>query len=68
MIGWLRRRFGRSSRSMTAAMSVLDEVWQPGRVRARERLEARHERVQPAPSPGDRLLSERRLRLRRRVG
>jgi hypothetical protein len=64
MLHWLRRRFGRTSRSMTAALSVLDEVWQPGRVRARERLDARHERTQPAPSPGDRLLSEGRLRVR----
>jgi hypothetical protein len=58
---------GRSNRSAVAAMSVLDEIWQPGRVRARERLDARHERAQPVPSPGDRLLSERRLRLRRRA-
>jgi hypothetical protein len=66
MLAWLRRRLGRSGTSMTGAMSVLDEVWQPGRVRARDRLDARHERTQPAPTPGDRLLSERRLRLRGR--
>jgi len=62
----LRRLLGRSNRSARAAVSVLDEVWQPGRARARERLDARHEQAQPAPSPGERLLSEGRLHLRRR--
>jgi len=66
MLRSLRRLLGRSNRSATAAISVLDEIWQPGRARARERLDGQHERVQPAPSPGDRLLSERRLHFRRR--
>jgi hypothetical protein len=65
MFRLIRRLLGRSNRSAQAAVSVLDEIWQPGRAQARERLDGQHERVQPAPSPGDRLLSERRLRFRR---
>ena len=42
-------------------MGVLDSVWQPGHVKAREDLDGRHERAQEAPSPGDRLLDSGRL-------
>jgi hypothetical protein len=65
MLRWLRRGMGGSHGSMAAALGVLDEVWHPGAARARERLDAQHELAVPVPSPGDRLLREGRVVIRR---
>ena len=54
---------GRAGRapSMGAAIGALDAVFNPGAARAREEIDAQHERVIPTPSPGDRLLSDGRI-------
>jgi hypothetical protein len=46
---------------MGTAMGVFDEVFHPGARQARELMEAPHEQVLPAPTPGDRLYDEHRL-------
>jgi hypothetical protein len=46
---------------MGAALGALDEVFNPGAARARDLLDAQHERVVPTPSPGDRLLDDGRI-------
>ncbi len=57
---WMRRR-GTARRGMGTAMGVFDEVFHPGARQARELMEAPHEQVLPAPTPGDRLYDEHRL-------
>ena len=51
-------QFWSDSRSTAAgatamAFSALDEVFNPGAVRAKEQLKADHERQVPVPSPGE---------------
>jgi hypothetical protein len=46
---------------MGTAMGVFDEVFHPGARQARELMEAPHEQVLPAPTPGDRLYDEHRF-------
>jgi hypothetical protein len=65
MLAWLRDSMGGSHGSMAAAVGVLDGVWHPGAARAREHLDAQHEHAMPAPTPGDKLLHEGRLVIRR---
>ena len=67
-MGWKRRRWGPSHRGMSSAMGVLDEVFHPGAKRARELMDAPHEQILPAPTPGDRLYDEHRLHIRRDEG
>lgn len=43
------------------AVSVFDEVFSPAAARARDHLQADHERRIPTPSPGDRLLDDGRI-------
>lgn len=58
MLSWLRRGIGGSGGSSAAALGVLDGILHPGAARAREHLDAQHERVMPSPTPGDKLLSD----------
>jgi hypothetical protein len=65
MLAWLRRGLGDSRPAMGAVLSGLDAFVNPAAARAKELLEEQHERVVPTPSPGDRLLEERRIVIRR---
>jgi hypothetical protein len=60
---FIRMQKGRAggSPSMGAAIGALDAVFNPGAARAREEIDAQHERVIPTPSPGDRLLRDGRI-------
>lgn len=49
---------GSAGGALSGGMSALDAVFNPGAARAREELDQQHERVMPAPSPGDRMLDE----------
>lgn len=64
----LRKGAGASQPAMGAALGALDHVFNPAAARARELLEAQHERVVPTPSPGDKLLDEGRIVIVRRSG
>lgn len=57
----LRNGLGASQPAMGAALGTLDQFFNPGAARARELLDAQHERVVPTPSPGDKLLEEGRI-------
>lgn len=54
----MRRGLDDASPGMGAVFGALDAVFNPAAARAREALDAQHERVIPAPSPGDRLLDD----------
>lgn len=54
----MRRGLDDGAPGMGAAIGALDAVFNPAAARARESLDAQHERVIPAPSPGDRLLAD----------
>jgi hypothetical protein len=56
---------GDSKRGSAAVLGVLDDIWHPGAARAREQLDAQNERVMPAPSPGDKLLDDGKIVVRR---
>ena len=62
----MRRRASR--RGASSALGVLDEVFHPGAEVAREVRDAQPDQVQPAPSPGDRLLDEGRVVIERPEG
>jgi hypothetical protein len=49
---WTESR-GSAAGATGMAFSALDEVFNPGAVRAREQLKADHERQVPVPSPGE---------------
>lgn len=68
MSGWLRRSTRTSRRSSAALLGAFDQFFQPGAARAREDLDAQHERVMPNPSPGDRMLDEGRIVIDRPEG
>jgi hypothetical protein len=65
VIGWLRRGMGESSTSWSAAIGGIEEFVNPAAARAKEDLREQNERVMPTPSPGDRMLDEGRIVLRR---
>ena len=65
MLGWLRRSMGDSKRGTGAVLGVLDDIWHPGAARAREQLDSQNERVMPAPTPGDKLLDDGKIVVRR---
>lgn len=65
VLGWLRDSMGESRGSMASAFGALEEFVNPAAARAREELHEQNERVMPTPSPGDRLLDEGRIVLRR---
>jgi hypothetical protein len=64
MLTWMRRGLD-SHTSMSAALGALDEIFNPGAARSHEELKEHHERVIPTPSPGDRMLTEGRVRIRK---
>jgi hypothetical protein len=66
MLAWLRKGIGGSAGGMGGAIGVIDEVFNPGAARAREEMAREHEMALPAPTPGDRLLTEGRLTIRRK--
>ena len=49
---------GSAGSALSAGLGSLDAVFNPAAARAREELDQQHERVLPAPSPGDRILDE----------
>ena len=53
------------SAQVGAVLGVFSEIYNPSAARAQEELRAQHERVQPLPSPGDKLLREGRVVIRR---
>lgn len=59
---WLKKGLGPRA-GMSSALGALDEVFNPSAARAREDVEAQHERVIPVPSPGDRMLREGRVHI-----
>lgn len=66
MLRWLWRGGGGHTMPMAGVMvGVFDELYNPGAVRAHDELRAQHERVLPCPSPGDRMLTEGRVRITR---
>ena len=46
-------------------IGALDTFFNPAAARAREEMKEQHERVVPIPSPGDKLLTEGKIVLRR---
>lgn len=67
MLRWLRGSIGGSAAGMNAMIGALDSVFNPAAARARKELEEQNERVVPIPSPGDRLLTEGKIVIRRPV-
>ena len=61
MLAWMQRNTRGSRAAMGSAFQAMDEIFNPGAARAREDLQQQHEHVIPVPSPGDRLLRERRI-------
>jgi hypothetical protein len=61
---WMRRGLG-SRGGMSAVLGALDSVFNPGAARAHDEIEEQHQRVIPTPSPGDRMLTEGRVVIRR---
>jgi hypothetical protein len=66
MLRWLRGSMGGSAAGMNAMVGALDTFFNPGAARARERLEEQNERTIAIPSPGDKLLDEGRIVIRRK--
>jgi hypothetical protein len=68
MLRWLRQGMGDSASAMGGVIGALEEFYNPAAARAREELEAQHERVIPVPSPGDQLLDDGRVVIRDEAG
>lgn len=66
MLKWLRGTSSTSAGGLAGALGVLDDLVNPGAGRAREEMQGANEAVIPAPSPGDRLLRDGRIVIRRR--
>ena len=64
MLTWMRRGLGNRG-GMSAVLGALDSVFNPGAARAHDEIEEQHQRVIPTPSPGDRMLTEGRVVIRR---
>jgi hypothetical protein len=64
VLTWMRRGLGTRG-GMSAVLGALDSVFNPGAARAHDEIEEQHQRVIPTPSPGDRMLSEGRVVIRR---
>ena len=64
MLTWMRRGLGTRG-GMSAVLGALDSVFNPGAARAHDEIEEQHQRVIPTPSPGDRMLTEGRVVIRR---
>ena len=65
MLRWLRGTMGGSAPGMNAMIGALDDVFNPAAGRARKELEEQNERIVPIPSPGDKLLAEGKVVIRR---
>jgi hypothetical protein len=65
MLRWLRGTMGGSAAGMNAMIGALDSVFNPAAARARQELEEQNERIVPIPSPGDKLLAEGKVVIRR---
>ncbi len=61
MLRWWWKGMGKSSAGMSAGLGALDEVFNPGAARSRALIKQQNERVQPAPSPGDKVYDEKRI-------
>ena len=68
MLRWLRQGMGGSASAMSGVIGALEEFYNPAAARARQELKEQHERVIPVPSPGDKLLDEGRVVIRRKDG
>jgi hypothetical protein len=64
VLTWMRRGLGDRG-GMSAVLGALDSVFNPGAARAHDEIEEQHQRVIPTPSPGDRMLREGRVVIRR---
>jgi hypothetical protein len=67
MLRWLRQGMGGSASAMGGVIGALEEFFNPAAARARQELQEQHERVIPVPSPGDKLLDEGRVVIRRKT-
>jgi hypothetical protein len=56
-----------SAAGVNAMIGALDTFFNPGAARARQELKEQHERVVPIPSPGDKLLTQGKIVVRRRT-
>ncbi len=65
MLRWLRGSMRGSAAGMNAMIGALDTFFNPAAARARQELKEQHERVVPIPSPGDKLLKEGKVVIRR---
>jgi hypothetical protein len=68
MLAWLRRTFGGrglKGEGSSAMVNAFEMLYRPGALKTRAERESRHEAALPAPTPGDRLLREGRLTVRR---
>ncbi len=64
MLSWMRKSMGGSQPGASSALGALEEIFAPAAAKARLDLESRNERAIPIPSPGDRLLTDRVLRVK----
>lgn len=67
MLVWMKRGLG-SRGGMSAALGALDSFFNPGAARAHDEIDEQHQRVIPTPSPGDTMLNEGRVVIRRPRG
>jgi hypothetical protein len=69
MLAWIRRGMGGASGAgANALLGVLDDLVNPGAGRVRDAKEREHDLSIPKPTPGDKLLNERKLVIRRPAG
>ncbi len=64
MLSWMRKSMGGSQPGASSTLSALEEIFAPAAAKARLDLESRNERAIPIPSPGDRLLTDRVLKVK----
>jgi hypothetical protein len=67
MLRWMRQGMGGSASAMSGVIGALEEFFNPAAARARQELQEQHERVIPAPTPGDKILDEGRVVIRRKA-
>ena len=65
MLAWIRNTMGSSVGGANAMLGILDDLVNPGAGRIRDAREREHDLSIPKPTPGDKLLNERRLVIRR---
>ena len=65
-MGWFEKSLldNEGGGAMASALGAIDAVFNPGAARAREELEANHERVEEKPTPGDKALREGSITIR----